>query len=747
MTPPPRQRKSSANKAGDLRNRVVWTSVFIAALFTSFFISRYVDYRRSVWEEKNAETLRLELKSFHDREDPKEPRPKRLANLTPESLLRETIHAYANAKYYSDEGRVELVCEDEATRERRVYRSPCATSFAKPNYFRIHYGSARAASDGTTMRVELDSPEFQGQRIERNAPLVVAAIREFYPDPFFAEKANLGIPPNLFITSPQLVLLFAKDPKRTFIPPGAKTKLLSPAYLRYRGEDGSASPEIALECDRLQIEANDGTRTLWIDRATKGLARVELPIEQTPSPGASLKLLSSTIDFPNQRLAEFAPSELDEFQHDASYAEIVDRFLPPGLDPSDDDSPAMRAYYEGVGRFLDVADKAEIDDVYRIASDYRDPISAPKRVYPKTFGLREMWRLNGLSSPGEVFVTPQDAKDTRINKAAYIVPCDGNALAIIDGNGKLLRKTTSAASAGEPITFVTGICYGGGKRRYAATARGTSRKLHRFDENFNDLGALDVGSSQTRFVGDALFHDVDDDGIPELLFSALDSQRSEGGRAVVYAIRSDSRKILWSNDSLFDPTRLAIYRSKDADGKFTERLAVHDKERGNVGTIALLDLASGRRVGTLRAEGTDSIRHFGFSEKMPENAVNIAALTSRPNSSSVAFVGLTPDGKEAWETSTSNYNSSTMTSISSADVNGDGYEEWIVAALDGSIFFIDAFGKTFDLFRYGAEINGAAVTRRSDGLYLLISDASGISAWRFEARRARNKLIRKEKDE
>ncbi len=720
-------------------------------LFVAFLLLVYAGRRRSIRIQAERAVAQRQLdaekRSKPRKDDEDAGRPRALENLTAETLLRETIHAYVNAKYYVDDGRIEYVCEEESTREKRVYRVPCSTAFAKPNYFRVRLGASVVRSDGAVVQAEIARPEFENKLLERPAPLVVAAIREFYPDALFTEYANLGLPPNLLLTSPQLVLLFAKDPKKTLAPNGAKMKLLAPAFLRYRKDDAETSARSqARECDRLQIAGDDGTRTLWIDRETKALARIELPIEQTPAPRDGVKLLSTTIDFPNQRLEDAAPTEFDEFRFDAKTdREVVERFLPAGVDLQDENSPATKAYYAGVGRYAELLNKTELDDVYRLSFDYREPVATAARAYPKTFGMRELWRVDGLNASGEV-LTVEGARDEP-DEVAYVVPCDGNALALLDRDGRLIRKTTAAAATGEPITFVRCASYGDGKRYYIASSRGRSSKLHRFDENFNDLGSLDVGKLQDGKVGDALLADVDDDGLPEIVLSVLNEPGS-ARNSHVYAIRSDTRKVLWSNDSLTAPTQLSLFRDVETSEAPITRLAALDKHEGATGAIALLDLATGERVETLRAANADSIKQFCFADHMPDDSTSIAALISRAETSRAAFVGLERDGGETWETTASRYNDAFPARIAAANVNKDSYDEWLVASPDGSIYFVDAYGKPFDLFRYGEEIDGAAVSRRAEGDVLLVSDAAGVSAWSFEKRRTKERNNdRENKDE
>ncbi|MBP5621722.1 MAG: hypothetical protein J6X44_06885, partial [Thermoguttaceae bacterium] len=608
-------------------------------------------------------------KEIQEQNEEVKARPTVNPTLTPEGLLRETTYVYANAKYYSDEGYVELICETEPSRQTRSYRVPCSVSIAKPNCARVNLGASELRCDGRTTRATILDKAWQGQKLEFPAPLVVASTKEFYPDATFAQAANLGVPTNLFWTSPQLVLLFAKDPKKTFAPDGAKLKTLEPEYLQF---DENAVP---LECDRLQITAEDGTRVLWISRATKTLVRCELPLEQTASPSDEAKVVSIRIDFPKQVVSDAPIDDMSQFAlPDDGDVQVVDKFLPPELLPlkrvfpigalenlneesdakaessrldqgkstalyfwsaSDADSlnvnasrafaeasaypfdrsrlqfaavnvdadkpdvktlersiasdprvPSFRldadaareqapdfpkidapalvlldergvvvkcvrenfsfarlrktltralegtdasaedfnAYYARAARFAEFIEEADVRDLYRSTTEFADPISAPARAFPKTFGMRERWRFEGLFAPSNPLAVMKPKLEPRLTPVSVdeqfasvdkeetpdelvVVPCDGNALALVSTSGNLIRKTSPAAAPGEPIGFARSIDFGQGKRYYAASAGNQSGKLHRFDKNFHDLGSLDVGA-RGQFVGDALFADV-----------------------------------------------------------------------------------------------------------------------------------------------------------------------------------------------------------------------------------------------
>ncbi|MBS7336996.1 MAG: hypothetical protein KIG81_03955, partial [Thermoguttaceae bacterium] len=218
-------------------------------------------------------------------------------------LLREAAFAYSNAKFYEDRGYVlwEYLREGEKPQIVRK-RRPLELSFAKPNYVKMRFGGASLLSDGKTFRATIDDPRYADQLLERPAPLVVTSIREFYPDAAFAAAAETSLPDDFSWTSPQLVLLFAKDPLRTLVPRGATAKLLEPAYLQYGPDEKDA-----VYCARVSVDAA-GERVYWLNRATRALARVELPTARLRVHEPDATILSLRIEFPRQILAHNPPA-------------------------------------------------------------------------------------------------------------------------------------------------------------------------------------------------------------------------------------------------------------------------------------------------------------------------------------------------------------------------------------------------------------------------------------------------------
>lgn len=260
------------------------------------------------------------------RSDRKRPEP--IAGVTAEQLLREMLDVYRKAKLYADHGVIETVYQTDE-RTPVTERVPCTVIFKKPNYLRMEVGGGLLTCDGQKMKARLLDPFYESQTLERPAPLLFSSIRELYPDIKLADAMDLGTPTDIFWTPPQLILLFAREPLRTFVPKDVRPQLLEPDW--FDPLDGSEP----IACDRVAIPAENGTRTLWIDRKTKGLVRFEFPLEQIPVPEGVRRVLSMTMSFPNQVISEdpnVATFEPDLFTiKPMPGEEIVERFLSPEL--------------------------------------------------------------------------------------------------------------------------------------------------------------------------------------------------------------------------------------------------------------------------------------------------------------------------------------------------------------------------------------------------------------------------------
>ena len=385
--------------------------------------------------------------------------PGALPGLTAEKLLREATHAYANAKYYRDDGYAEILYEREGERTTNSTRVACSLCFAKPNYVRMEFGRSLLRSDGKTIRAEILGDAFAGQIVERPAPMLLTSIREFYPDSEFAAAANLGTPPDVFWTSPQLILLFSRDPFKTLAPLNAKLKLLEPAYLRF--EEDLEQEDVL--CDRVEVDAGAGVRVYWFARATRALVRCELPAERLQAPVADARVVAVRVEFPRQILSQTSPCDASEFEFGADDDEValrrVDRFEPPEVSALNQRFPleALEGFDEG----SDAVERQTTALCFWRADD--DALNATFEEFAALADERpdaRFYAANVDSDPAAEEFAREFFKDARVRSTrldssvfmrrapdypALVTP----SLALLDASGRTLRFVCGTSDVGK----------------------------------------------------------------------------------------------------------------------------------------------------------------------------------------------------------------------------------------------------------------------------------------------------------
>ena len=256
-----------------------------------------------------------------------------------DEILRDVLNVYQHEmlKYYSDEGYLRTVYESHGTRVEE--RRNVSITFQKPNYLCMKVMDGDLICDGEYLWGTIHSLSYDGQVLKVKAPNLFSSIREFYPDKQLAQAMHLPQMDDIFWAPPQLILMMAREPLKTLIGSSgfkpaigfSPTTLLQPRYIRFRQGNPNAEK---IACDRVLVNGADGERVFWINRATKGIVRIELPIQQLSVPAEVDRVLERTIDFPNQVISnEVPPSETvppKEFTvKNSPGVEEVEHFVPP----------------------------------------------------------------------------------------------------------------------------------------------------------------------------------------------------------------------------------------------------------------------------------------------------------------------------------------------------------------------------------------------------------------------------------
>jgi thiol-disulfide isomerase/thioredoxin len=191
-----------------------------------------------------------------------------LVEVQPEArrVLDEMVDAYRKATVYSDQGIVRL---DMKVGDRVVdEKFPFSVSMVRPNQIRMDVYSAILACDGQKVRATLQG--LPGQVLEKPAP-TTPRLNSVYCDQLLMQAMHQGPGGG----SPQLVLLVDSEPVAILLQTAQKVTLLEPARI---GDS---------QCDRVSIVGPEGTGVLWIDRQSRILRRMELPVDDVKRQAAA----------------------------------------------------------------------------------------------------------------------------------------------------------------------------------------------------------------------------------------------------------------------------------------------------------------------------------------------------------------------------------------------------------------------------------------------------------------------------
>ena len=380
-------------------------------------------------------------------------------------------------------------------------------------------------------------------------------------------------------------------------------------------------------------------------------------------------------------------------------------------------------------RFLQSIDQSERADMYAVDSTLlsdEPPVVLPQRL-PTAIRMKELWKVSALKNPGNpIAFSPGETGEDRI-----IVPCEGNALAILNSEGKVLQTIVPKTAADEPITFVRTVDMGEGKRFFAASALLESQKIHRFDENFNDLGTLDVGKYLGQWVTDVRFADINQDKIPEMILAlAGDSTSSQIPVHGVYAVDMKTQKIYWKDEMVLAPYQIGVIHS--SGGTADPMLLAMNHSEGGAGSLIEDRISDGSRINEMFVAEHESVIWFAAADLQHNGETNIAILLRDVNSPTLYFSGISQDGNTLWKTPIPlSVQGRQMERIVTGDIDNDNVDEWILPMADGTIYLFNLDGQLIESFNYGSELTGICVVKWNGEPCLIVTDTENITAWKL----------------
>lgn len=225
-------------------------------------------------------------------------------------VLDEMVAAYRKAQSYSDQGYVHL---DMKVGDRSMNEKlPFTVAMTRPNQLRMDVYYTSLACDGRKLRATVQG--LFNQVLEKDAPATLT-MRGIYSDPVLGQAMHQGPAGG----SPQVLLLVGDDPIGALLQTAEKVTLVEPGRV---GES---------VCDRVSITGPEGTGVLWIDRQSRVLRRVELPVEEIKKQAAAEGKVDHVTITAELAGAEFnRPVDAKKFQlQTPPGAQLVKMLVPP----------------------------------------------------------------------------------------------------------------------------------------------------------------------------------------------------------------------------------------------------------------------------------------------------------------------------------------------------------------------------------------------------------------------------------
>jgi thiol-disulfide isomerase/thioredoxin len=178
-------------------------------------------------------------------------------------ILNRMVTVYRNAKSYADHGRGLIVGKMTQPDAEPVTWS-CTVAIKKPSKLRIECNEGKLVSNGSDCYAQIRALPDQVLRFSTPNPLT---FDKLFNDVELDQAMNIVFPSEILRFPPQLILLFATDPLKTFLPEGATTELLQSQSI------GN------IPCDVIKIKHERGDRALWISRRNSALLRFDYMVE------------------------------------------------------------------------------------------------------------------------------------------------------------------------------------------------------------------------------------------------------------------------------------------------------------------------------------------------------------------------------------------------------------------------------------------------------------------------------------
>jgi thiol-disulfide isomerase/thioredoxin len=484
----------------------------------------------------------------------------------------------------------------------------------------------------------------------------------------------------------------------------AHTPDLDAIYRELKGDDKFAFYAVSLDGVRVGKETAEKTLKGWggsmpVLFDAKHDAFKQLKVEGTPT----LMLLDA-----QGRLQYF---HIRQHREPKELAALVRKVI----DGADLAAEARKEHRQLVKDFESELKAATIQDKMLEIEVARPKVA--ERKLPEKFTATEFWKTTSetIARPGNILVLG-DAADK--DQATRILAADGGqAVVELDESGaKLARHELPhgevAAATGPAANAILRTALTSDDQRWFAVSGVGWQKVHVFNADWKPI--LTFPKERNPGIADVQ------------LLTRHDEKEREPQLAVGYwggvgvqGVGLDGKR-KWTERTLDQVVQLTLVPAA-ADSKESAELWCTSSR----GTILVLD-NSGKPLREIKV-GLRSMMQIGVARV--DGVLQGCGLAVEAVGRYQA-IGFAADGEPLWRLKLPDGEySHQVERVQPVELNGK--PAWMIAAADGTIFWLDLEGKLIDQFQYGSPLTGLSLTNSGDNAILLVSTAENLTAWKL----------------
>ena len=327
-----------------------------------------------------------------------------------------------------------------------------------------------------------------------------------------------------------------------------------------------------------------------------------------------------------------------------------------------------------------------------------------ERKLPDKLTATELWKTTSetLARPGNILVIGDQ-------KPSILALDGGQAVVEFDESGA--KKARHELTSGGPTAnAILRTALASDDKRWFAVSGVGWQKVHVFNSDWKP--ALTFPKERSPGIADVQLLTRDADKEPQLAVGYW------GGVGVQGVGLDGKRK--WTERTLDQVVQLTLV-PPSADSKESAELWCTSSR----GTILVLDDA-GKPLREIKV-GLRSMMQIAVARV--DGVLHGCGLAVEAVGRYQA-IGFAADGEPLWRFKLPDGEySHQVERIQHVELNGK--PAWMIAAADGTIFWLDLEGKLIDQFQYGSPLTGLSLTNSGDDAILLVSTIENLTAWRL----------------